>query len=325
MRLSRRTAGRSMVAIGCLGIVMSIAAIVVGHGLIDQVEGSVDDSLVLTSEALGSVSDSIELTTTIVDTIQDGVVNVSSTLGSIEESLDQTTLVLQNSTDFIGGSLPEALESVGEVLTTVETVASSVDGALRALARAPFGPDYDPEQPFDETIADLSTAIEPLPADLRALAADFEGLEGSSADIAADLGALATSVDDLDTQLSEVSVLLDRYATTAKEAEVLAARSRLDLQSSANEAKVLLIVLGIVFALGQLVPIWLGLTLLNESSNIQTLITRSRHDESPFLGGGDGTELHEQQHVIEGLDDAADDERPPEGGTAEHPPGEDRR
>ena len=65
-----------MVGIGVLGILMSLAAIIVGQGLIDQVEGSVDDSLELTNEALQSVSDSIVLTTTIVDTIQDGVVNV---------------------------------------------------------------------------------------------------------------------------------------------------------------------------------------------------------------------------------------------------------
>lgn len=267
-----------MVGIGCVGIVMSVAAIVIGHGLVDQVETSVDDSLALTNEALQSVNDSIVLTGTIVDTIRGGVTNVSSTLDSIGASIDETTEALGSSTDFIGGSLPDAIEAVGEVLGTVETVANSIDSALRALSRAPFGPDYDPEQPFDEAIAELSTALDPLPEELRALSQDFEGLETSSAAISDDLSALATSVDDLETQLSEVSTLLDRYATTAANAQALAERSRDDLHSSAREAKVLLIVLGLVFALGQVVPIWLGLTLINDSSVLHTIVARKVDD-----------------------------------------------
>lgn len=266
-----------MVGVGCLGILMSVTAIVVGQGLVGQVESSVDDSLTLTSDALQAVSDSIVLTGTIVTTIQDGVAGVASTLDSVTVSLDEATVALTSSNDFIGGSLPDALEAVGSVLVTIESVASSVDSALRTVSSAPFGPDYDPDQPFDEAIADLSSAIDPLPEELRQLSQDIEGLETSGTTIADDLTDLALNVVALDEQLGEVSTLLDRYATTTAEAQALSAESRDDLRSSARQAKLLLVVLGVVFALGQVVPIWLGMTLIKDSSAVHTVITRT-HD-----------------------------------------------
>ena len=69
---------------------------------------------------------------------------------------------------------------------------------------------------------------------------------------------LAENVDLLDSQLGQVSTLIDRYSTTAAEAKLVATRSRLDLESSARGARLLLVLLGVVFALGQIVPIWLG-------------------------------------------------------------------
>ncbi len=278
MRMSRTRLGKTMVGIGCLGIVASIASIVVGQAMVGQVESSVDDSLVLTDEALHAVSDSITLTNAIVGNIQAGVGSVAATLSTVKDSVDQTSTAIADSNAFIGSSLPDALDAVGSVLPTIESVASSVDSALRALSRAPFGPNYDPDKPFDEAIADLSTAIDPLPGQLRQLSTDFDGLETSSADISSGLADLAVTVVELDKQLTEVSVLVDRYSSTTTNALRLAATSRGDLHASARETRILLVVLGLVFALGQVVPIWLGITLITEAGTAHSIIVRKPAD-----------------------------------------------
>jgi len=260
-----RTVGRAMVAIGCAGVVVGLIAVIVGVALIGQVENSVDDSLVLTSNALEVVTDSINVTSTIVTTVRTGVSSIASTLDAVTTSADQTSTAIATSTEFIGGSLPDALDAVGGVLPTIESIASSIDTALRVASRAPFGPNYDPAKPFDEAIAELSHAIGPLPEQLRSLSRQFSALNGSSKDIGTQLAVLADNVDVLDQQLGQVSTLIARYSTTADDAKFVATRSRLELQSTARGARVLLVLLGAVFALGQIVPIWLGSALARGS------------------------------------------------------------
>lgn len=60
--------------------------------------------------------------------------------------------------------------------------------------------------------------------------------------------------------------LLDRYTSTTSDAQSLAASSRDDLGESARLTRWLLVLLALVFAVGQIVPIWLGVALLRDDS-----------------------------------------------------------
>ena len=262
LRVSRRTTGMCMLGVGIMGIVTAVLGLIVGLLLVDQVETSVDDSLQLTSEALTSIDDSIAVTASIVDTVRDGMGSVQTTMETVERSLDDSTAAAQDGADFLGGSLPDALQAVADVLPTIESVASSVDDALNVLERAPFGPDYDPVKPFDESIADLALAIDPLPEELRTLSTDFDDLTDSAGTIADDVGRLGLDVADLQAQLDDVGLLLDQYTSTAADAQLLADASRDDLARSAGVTTWLVVLLALVFGLGQIVPIWLGVSLL---------------------------------------------------------------
>lgn len=267
-RISRRTIGRSMVAVGIAGVITAVLGLILTQVLVGNVVSSVDDSLELTNEALASVDDSITVSAAIVDTVRDGMDNVQTTMENVQTSLDDTSTAVEDSAEFLGGSLPDALDAVANVLPTIESVASSIDDALRVLERAPFGPDYDPVQPFDESIAALTTAIDPLPEQLRTLSTDFGTLADSTDTVADDVGQLTLDVADLDAQLDEVAVLLERYTSTTAEAQQLADASGDDLASSVPLTRWLLSALALVFACSQIVPIWLGLTLLRTDSSV---------------------------------------------------------
>ena len=62
-----------------------------------------------------------------------------------------------------------------------------------------------------------------------------------------------------------VTALLERYSETTVKAQQLAESSRRDLGDSTSLSRVLLVLLGAFFAFGQIVPIWLGARLLDES------------------------------------------------------------
>lgn len=263
--LRRSTVGRIMVTIGILGIVVSLIGMVVGRMLISQVHDSVDDSLLLTQDALTSIADTVALTGEIIVDVQAGLETTQDALSTAQQSFDQGVAALDSVEAFAGDSLPKTLEAVSAVLPTVEGIAGSIDNALRAISRAPFGPDYDPAVPFDDAIGQLDDAIAPLPDQLRTLAGDLGEITKGSAALSAEVADLVAELGSLNDRLDEAVPLLIEYAVTTDEARVLAERSRNDLDSSTTLAGWLIVVLAIVFAAGQLAPIWLGLELLRES------------------------------------------------------------
>ena len=271
-RMSRRATAKAMISIGILGVFTAIVGVIVGAILISQVESSVDDSLLLTNEALTAVDDSITVTASIVDTVRTGTESVRTTMGTVETSLDDASSAIGDSADFMGGSLPDALDAVSDVLPTIESAAGAIDDALEAVSRAPFGPNYNPEQPFDESIADLATAIDPLPEELRSLSQGFDDLTTTTSTMSQQVGQLALDVATLQEQLDEVATLFDRYTSTTADAKALAAESRSDLAQSASMSRWLLVLLAAVFALGQIVPIWLGLTLLRDDADTSAIL-----------------------------------------------------
>jgi len=254
-----------MIVVGVSGVVISVTAVIVGEHVIRQIETSVDNSLELTRDALAGVSDSIAVVDSLVTTTRSGMASVRSSIGTIETSLGEASTALADSGEFLGGSLPDSLDSVQSVLHTIESVAGSVDTTLRVLERVPFGPSYNPEQPFDQAITNLSQAIEPLPSQLRALGGDLRRVGGSADAVTGQMADLATDIDTLDGQLGKVAALVDRYTVTVAHAEDLAGTSRQDLADSARWAEALLILFGAVFAFGQIVPLWLGSDLVRSS------------------------------------------------------------
>lgn len=262
IRVSRRTVGKAMIAIGVLGILIGLTTVIAGQKMIRQVQASIDDSLRLTGEALTAVKDSIAVTESVVVNVRTGMTSIRTTMTTVETGLRDTSGALTQGSDFLGGSLPTALEAVNGVLPTIESIAKSVDDTLRLLNQVPFGPSYKPVQPFDEAIGRLSSALDPLPGQLRTLSGSFRDLTKTSSTMADDIAGLGRDIDVLKTQLADVAGLLSRYSATASQAKAVAQSSRDDLSHTANLTRWLLILLGLAFALGQIVPIWLGSVLL---------------------------------------------------------------
>ena len=265
-------------ATGVVGVVLSLLGVVIAQQLIGRVEDGVGTSVEVTSEALSAVSDSVDVTRTMVDTIDDGLRSIGLTLTAVSATLDRSSTAIGDTQEFLGGSLPDALQTVGTVLGDLEGVAGAVDDALRTLSRAPFGPDYDPAQPFDDTIRDLSTALDPLPEQLRGLSRDVDGLSSSAATLSDCVDALQIELDTLHQDVARVALLLDRYAVTAERAEAVATTTKEQLGAGTSESRWFVAMLGLVFAAGQAVPIWLGSLMRADVSPRHLVVHRPTDD-----------------------------------------------
>ena len=77
------------------------------------------------------------------------------------------------------------------------------------------------------------------------------------------MGAIATDLDD-------TGSLVEQYRASVADARVLAGDTKNDLDLSVGLMRVLLVVGGITLLLGQVVPLWLGRSLLDDLDDLET-------------------------------------------------------
>lgn len=254
--IDRRT-GTAFRVIAVAGVVVSIVLSIVAWDFLGDLERNVDQSLRIGEDAAETLGETIDLAAAVIAAVDSGIVTLGQLLDTVDAGLADTTDVA-TSTSALSATIAESVDEIDVALATVESLAGTIDEALRTVSRIPLGPDYDPAVSYPEAIADLRAALEPLDADMRELAVQLDDFASTAGTVGPTLGELQVDLDEARAALAESEALLDRYRVAADEAGALASQSRNDLETSMWWARFTAVLLGLWIIAAQYVPWWLG-------------------------------------------------------------------
>lgn len=278
-RMSLRTAGSLMIAVAVIGVVTAGVGSVVAWQSIGQLGDSVDRSLALGEEALSSVDSTLDIADDAFVALDQGLATVSETLDAVAVVVEETAGV-SNAAAILAGEVAPSLERVDEALGTLQSVTGSIDGVLRQLSQIPFGPSYDPDTSFDAAIRNIRDDLAPIADSLRDAADELGGFAAGTESLRTETRQLAADVTALRVSIAGTGILIDAYRDTATNAIELAGQSRADLDEEIGRSRLLVVLLGLTFALAQFVPAWLG----------RELLASSRPDSSSSDSASDSSE-----------------------------------
>ncbi len=259
----QRRAGQLMIAIGAVGAVVALFGTIVGWVFVGQIATASDDSLAVTVQTLDAVDDTIDLAEDVLDSTVGAVDALAGTVITISESFDTGTAAIDDIAslaDTIGPSLTDASTTV----RSLEGVGGQIDAALGALSSLPIGPDYDPENGLGDTFGRLADTLEELPSELEATSQSLTDFTENTGDLQADLDRFAVSVGAIAADLGDTTALVEQYRASVADARAVAVTAQDDLNVSVGLVRVLLVAGGVLLLLGQVVPLWLGRSLLDE-------------------------------------------------------------
>ena len=256
--VSLRRFGRVMRAIGLVGVVAGITAIVAGLWILRDLDALLGRSLVLTSESLGTVDASLVVATDSVGVINDGLARAERTSRGLEGSLNDGADLLAETGTLLRSDVASSLESVQRTMPTLIEVGGTIDATLRAVDDLPVGLTYNPDEPFDETLRTLQADLDGLPEDLRTQADTVDEAGDNLRKVGAQGKEIAGSISEVRTSLEEAGEVLGQYRSTAGEARTLLEDTTIDLNRRLLVLRVLVVVLGVVYCAGQALPLYLG-------------------------------------------------------------------
>ncbi len=253
-----------MIGVGVAGALIAVFGMVVGWIFVGQLASASDDSLAVTLQSLAAIDDTIDLADDVLVSTAEGISALAGTLSAVSGSFDAGTQAIDDIA-VLAETIGPSLEDAGTTVRTLEGIGNDIDALLAALSSLPVGPDYDPQAGLGETLGQLAETLEQLPGQLDTTAASLTEFTGSAGGLQQQLDDLAASVQTISDDLGDTSSLVDQYRSSVADARALAVATNNDLSTGVILMRILLIVGGITLLLGQVVPLWLGRSLLDDA------------------------------------------------------------
>jgi hypothetical protein len=255
--LSRRSAGTIMVVIAYVGVISAVVGAVVGWRFLGELSDANKQGLELAEESLAAADASLDVADDIIEAVDGTLGTLSGTITAVGDGI-QTTTDVAGSTAELAAALPATLDRVDSGLASVESIADTIDTTLSQLSRIPLAPDYDPDVTLSDAIGDLRADIAPLGDAVQSVSDDLGTFSTSGGDLEAQLTDLAAGVTEVQLAVGGTTDVLAQARASTDDAQALAQTTLSEIGSQLALTRLLLVIVALAIAIGQIVPYWVG-------------------------------------------------------------------
>jgi uncharacterized phage infection (PIP) family protein YhgE len=278
----RRIFGLIMLLIGILGVVLSIVVTSSVRQMMDNIGRGIDQALVRTTETLDTVGDTIALTKTTMGQVQTSLDTVETTSDNLGQTISETRPLLDQISAVASEDVPAGIEQFQAGIPDMAEAAAAIDTTLRTLndfqidtsilgvpIEYDLGINYEPEQPFDETVNQIGTSLEDIPPRLRSLRIYINVADENLDEVSQNLFEISDNLGEINSSVTDFEPLLDDYAQSVTETNDLVRQARVNTAQQVESIKNTLTLVFIWFGLTQIAPIYLGFELaLNQRPRV---------------------------------------------------------
>jgi hypothetical protein len=262
--------GRAIQISSTIGIILSLLSMVLVPILVSQVSSWIDGKILAISNEATKAAGSIRQLSVTLDKGVHTLEAAEISMRRIENSLQNSEPLIDSTAELLGDLAPDIIDNTRDALLSAEESAHSVDQVLRNLAR--FGPltgvTYAPDQPLDEAIAGVAESLEPLPAALRRAGVELSQTDSSLIEVRTSLNKVGDELGSFAEEISDKNILLMNVAEDLDRLSKESDKSRGMIKNFEWMGIIILEVLIIGHALGQMAILYVGFNLTQYSKKI---------------------------------------------------------
>ncbi|HUS44401.1 MAG TPA: hypothetical protein VMY16_17180 [Ilumatobacteraceae bacterium] len=253
-----------MIGVGLAGMLIAVFGMIVGWIFVGQLATASDDTLEVTLQSLDAIDDTIDLADEVLGSSTDAVAALAGSLSAVSGSFDAGTQAIEDIAG-LATTIGPSLEDAGRTVRRLENIGDDIDSVLDALSNLPLAPDYDPDAGLGDTFGQLADTLETLPGQLESTATSLTDFTGSADELQQQLDDLAAAVGSISDDLADTDALVEQYRASVADARTLALSANDDLDTGVVLMRILLVIGGVTLLVGQIVPLWLGRSLLDDA------------------------------------------------------------
>ena len=208
-KLFMRVTAAFLVCGAVIGLLLSLAMIVLVFPAKAAVTTAVGETLTLSHSALTTTAEILEVVNDTLGEVDSSFSLLVTSTRSTAESLKTTSELTTSIAGLVGSGLSNVITETQDSLKAASKTARVVDDVLAVISAVPlFRTRYAPENTLESTIQGISTSLDPMETTLGDIRKDLNQTAG-------DLGGIRTSLDDLADSLDKISASIDDAQTAA--------------------------------------------------------------------------------------------------------------
>lgn len=273
----RRILGAVIILVGLAGLGFAVYGAFWVQDAADQVERDLVTTLDGGLSGLEVVSDTLIVIVQAVDDAGTVLDDAATGSQSAADTIDAMRPAVRELSDVVAYDLPADIRRIQDAMPALEQAGGAIDKTLRTLADFQWsatipiinyplefglGIEYDPPVPLDESVAELSVALEELPGKLAGVEALLLATDQGLGDTSESMGAIGESLATVQADLDATSAVLADYNDLVAGVTDRVRSVRRHLRARLDGIRLTLTGILIWLALSQLAPLYIGAALL---------------------------------------------------------------
>lgn len=260
-----RVTGALLVFAAILGLILSLAGLVVTWIYKPVITENLQDSLTLIGDSLAATAEGMDLIQQSLQTLSASVTSIENTMSTASQTIEDTLPMMDTMATLLDEELPTTVEAVQTSLNSAYVTAQVIDSVLTALTFLNRDM-YNPEVPLHTSLANISESLNALPVSFSSMATNIEDTKHNMQIIQVDVALMKDAIRQIGVSISQYEQIIADYRNTLN--RVQAEIERLNARLSTT---ITLIALGMTFffiwmALAQLGLLFQGWELLGRQN-----------------------------------------------------------
>ena len=209
----RKITGIILTVAGLVGIIFSIAALVVLWTNRTSVEDLASENMRALQQTLDTTQAGLVLADSSLESTITSVTTLETTIAATAKSIEDTAPMVDAFALLAADDLPAAVSSAQLSLLAAQDSAEIIDGLLSALASIPFVSRnlYNPPVPLHVALGQVSDSMENLPTTLQTMEESLVSTSKNMEVIQADINLIATDIHQINLSMVEAQSVLKDY------------------------------------------------------------------------------------------------------------------
>jgi chromosome segregation ATPase len=236
MKVLHRALGVLVMIAGILGLLLSLAGLV-GLWIVTPTLTSYAKMTITTfNDSISTSQKVMEITGQALGATVDSVDALSMMLSTTAASVNETQPVLDQVNQMMGETVPASLEAATESLKTAQQAAVVLDSAIKSLETFRFvlsatpllgamvdqpAQAYNPEVPLADSLGELASNLETLPATFVEMSVNLEKADDNLAAVQSNLVTMSASVKLISTSLQEYQAMVNQSQSSMEDIKAI--------------------------------------------------------------------------------------------------------
>jgi methyl-accepting chemotaxis protein len=208
----KKTIAVLMVCVTSIGILLSLFFLIQIWRNRQPVTVKLQSAFYKTSALLKTTVSGLDVIDQMVTTVYSSTIYLDDATNSLAQTVQSTNEFIDSAGSFMGEDLITTITNTQRTLESAQSSALVIDNILTALSRVPLlGLDYNPSQPLNDALGDVSKSLDPLQGTLKGFQDNLTDTQTNIQEFQDQLLKLEQNFNEINQNLASSKTTIDNY------------------------------------------------------------------------------------------------------------------